>query len=67
VYHGEERYNVLEHSKYFKKVYEKFDSNTDGVLTEDEWAQMSKNPQAADTNGDRRVTLEEYAKWSLMR
>jgi Ca2+-binding EF-hand superfamily protein len=53
--------------EYFKKVVTKYDSSGDGVLTANEWASMSKSPEAADTDGDGRVTVEEYARWSLQQ
>ena len=48
---------------YFKKVIIKYDTNNDGELTPDEWSNMSKNPEAADTDGNGRITIEEYAIW----
>jgi len=53
------------HMKYYEAILKKYDKNADGSLTEDEWARMSKNPQAADVNRDGRITLEEYARWSI--
>jgi Ca2+-binding EF-hand superfamily protein len=52
---------------YFKKVVQKYDSSNDGVLTANEWASMSKDPSAADADGDGRITVEEYARWSMKR
>jgi Ca2+-binding EF-hand superfamily protein len=51
--------------EYFRKVVQKYDTSNDGVLTANEWASMSKDPSAADTNGDGRISVEEYARWSM--
>jgi Ca2+-binding EF-hand superfamily protein len=50
---------------YAKKVLSKYDANGDGELTSAEWAGMSKNPEAADTDHNGRITVEEYARWTL--
>jgi Ca2+-binding EF-hand superfamily protein len=52
---------------YYKKLFEKYDSNGDGKLGPDEWVNMSKNPEAADANGDKLISVEEYAVWSMKR
>ena len=46
-----------------KQMLEKYDTNKDGVLTANEWSSMSKNIAPADTNGDARVTVQEYARF----
>ena len=53
--------------KYFQQLIARYDKNGDKVLERDEWTSMSKNPEAADQNGDGRITLEEYARWALNR
>jgi hypothetical protein len=53
--------------EYFKKVVIKYDTNNDGELTSNEWASMSKNPEAADTDRNGRITIEEYARWQMHR
>jgi len=53
--------------KYYEELLNKYDKNGDGSLIEDEWATMSKNPQAADVNRDGRITVEEFAKWHMTR
>jgi Ca2+-binding EF-hand superfamily protein len=53
--------------EYFRKVLAKYDSNTDGELTANEWASMSKDPTPADTDGNGRITLEEFARWQIQR
>ncbi len=50
---------------YFKKVVQKYDTSNDGVLTANEWAVMSKDPSAADADGDGRISVNEYARWSM--
>ena len=52
---------------YFRKVFAKYDSNNDGALTANEWASMSKDPTPADTDGDGRITLDEFARWQIQR
>jgi hypothetical protein len=58
---------VPRHRQYFEQLFKKYDRNADGSLTEDEWSTMSKNPQAADGDGDGHITLEEYARWARPR
>lgn len=53
--------------EYFRKVLAKYDANTDGELTANEWASMSKDPTPADTDGNGRITLEEFARWQVQR
>lgn len=53
--------------EYFKKVVIKYDANNDGELTPNEWSSMSKNPEAADTDRNGRITIEEYAIWQTQR
>ena len=50
---------------YFTKVVAKYDKNSDKQLTRDEWSDMSKDPAAADVDGNGRVSVEEYARWSM--
>jgi len=49
--------------KYAEGMIEKYDRNADGVLVPDEWSEMSKNPEAADTDRNGRLTAIEYAVW----
>ena len=53
--------------EYYKKLVAKYDTNGDGALGPDEWVSMSKSPEAADVDGDKRITVEEYARWSMQR
>lgn len=48
---------------YYTKVLQKYDSNADGSLAKDEWNAMSKDPAAADTDQDGKITAVELAKW----
>lgn len=52
---------------YYRKLVAKYDANGDAALTADEWVKMSKNPEAADADGDQRITVEEFARWQLQR
>ncbi len=52
---------------YYKGLIGKYDANGDGALGPEEWVNMSKNPEAADTDGNKRITVEEYARWSMQR
>ena len=36
-----------------------------GDLTQSEWVEMAKSPEEADTNGDKRISVEEYARWQM--
>jgi len=50
--------------EYSQKLLGKYDRNGDGQLERDEWIYMGKNPEAADVDGDGRITVEEYAGWA---
>jgi hypothetical protein len=51
--------------EYYSRLLQKYDSNSDGSLTKDEWSKMSKDPAAADTDQNGKITVVEYAKWSM--
>jgi Ca2+-binding EF-hand superfamily protein len=53
--------------RYYQGLLKKYDTNSDGVLTQNEWQVMSRDPSAADTNGDARITVEELAIWATKR
>lgn len=41
----------------------RYDTNKDGVLTEDEWSKMGQNPKLADQDRDGRITAKELAEY----
>lgn len=45
--------------RYAEGLMRRYDENEDGKLTEDEWSEMGGNPEQADRDNDRVVTLEE--------
>jgi TolA-binding protein len=47
--------------KYSGFVIKKYDENGDEVLVSNEWSKMSKDPSAADTNHDGRISALELA------
>jgi Ca2+-binding EF-hand superfamily protein len=47
--------------KYAVDMIKKYDTNGDGVLTEDEWSKMNRDYSFADTDGDGRITPHELA------
>ena len=48
--------------KYAVGVIKKYDKNSDGVLTEDEWKSMPQDKSTADTDGDGRITPVELGR-----
>ena len=50
------------HLAVYRKLFDKYDTNRDGALVEDEWSKMRRPPKDADGNG--RITLDEYIRWS---
>lgn len=52
---------------YYTKLLQKYDSNSDGSLTKEEWSKMSKDPAAADFDQDGRITAVELGRWSMIR
>lgn len=53
--------------QYYSRLLTKYDTNGDGKLNAEEWATMSKDPSAADTDEDGLITVEELTKWSLKK
>ena len=53
------------YQQYADGLIRKYDKNGDGVLTADEWSEMSKSPEPADTNRDGRLTTTEYTLWLM--
>jgi len=49
--------------QYAEGVIKKYDKDGNGVLNSDEWSEMSKSPEAADTDRNGQVTAAEYAAW----
>jgi Ca2+-binding EF-hand superfamily protein len=47
--------------KHAVGLIKKYDTNQDGVLTEDEWSSMTNDYSAADTDQDGRITPTELA------
>jgi hypothetical protein len=52
---------------FSQQLIKKYDSNGDGTLTKNEWSSMSKDPSAADTDGDGKITPTEHAQWTASR
>ena len=52
---------------YAKGLVDKYDTNRDGALSKEEWSSMSKDPSAADIDGNGKITSEEYARWLMKR
>jgi hypothetical protein len=48
--------------RYAERTVRKHDSNHNGQLDADEWAALQGQPSAIDTNGDGRITVEEFAQ-----
>lgn len=44
---------------YAASLLKQYDTNKNGVLEREEWAQMSGDPKASDRNGDGVITLDE--------
>ncbi len=55
--------NVIEpkYRKYAVALIAKYDTNRDGMLTEDEWSQMNVDRSSADQDNDGRITPTEFA------
>lgn len=45
--------------EYARGLLSKYDTNGNRVLDEDEWKQISGDPQKADSNRDKRITYDE--------
>jgi Ca2+-binding EF-hand superfamily protein len=46
---------------FSRKTLGRYDTNGNGSLEKDEWSKMSNNPEAADKDGDGKITVEELA------
>ncbi|MBI2481311.1 MAG: hypothetical protein HYV60_22515 [Planctomycetia bacterium] len=52
---------------YYQKLLSKYDTNGDGALVAGEYKAMSKDPSAADSDGDGRISVNELAAWSMKK
>lgn len=53
--------------QYAQSLVRQYDTNHNGVLERDEWKNMSGDWQAADTNGDGILTVDEIANYLTRR
>jgi hypothetical protein len=53
--------------EYYRKLIGKYDKNGDSQLGPDEWVSMSRDPRGADADGNQRISVEEYARWSMQK
>ncbi|MGL6225448.1 MAG: hypothetical protein ACRC10_02350 [Thermoguttaceae bacterium] len=49
--------------KYASFIFDKYDTNRDGVLQREEWEKMPGSPQSMDISGDLAITLEEFVRY----
>lgn len=56
--------NVLH---YYEGFVRKYDTNGDGVLSQDEWKMLKEDPSAADVDDDDRITPAELARWHMKK
>ncbi|MDA8743338.1 EF-hand domain-containing protein [Rubripirellula amarantea] len=50
-----------------ERIIKRRDKNNDGMLTPSEWKTMLMSPADADANRDGKITVEEYARWTISR
>jgi hypothetical protein len=48
--------------RYAQYIVDRYDSNGDAQLVQEEWSRMSGSPQEADLNADGVITVEEFAR-----
>ena len=48
-------------------VFQRYDTNKNGVFEKSEWGGFRSDPSAADTNRDGKITRDEYTKWMEQR
>jgi len=53
-------------ARYAVAMIQRYDTNDDGILQLEEWANLPGTPQAIDLDGDQRITLEELI-WYFTR
>ena len=61
---AQERAAPAKVSRYATVVIQRYDSNGDGILQQDEWEKMPGTPQAIDLDGDGQITKDELI-WYL--
>lgn len=49
--------------RYARRMIVKYERNGDGQLEPEEWRQMGGDAGAADANGDRLITVEEFSQY----
>lgn len=49
--------------QYAGRIVSRYDKDNEGTLTADEWKQMLVDPSPADSDGNGRITAEEYGRW----
>lgn len=52
---------------YYEGFVRKYDTNGDGVLSQDEWKMLKEDPSAADVDDDDRITPAELARWHMKK
>lgn len=58
---------MAKYVKYAVGYIKRFDSNSDGVLTKEEWSKMSKDYSGADKDSDGRIAPRELAEFMMNR
>lgn len=58
---GDKREAALKVRRYAEGLLKQYDENKNGVLERDEWKKMRGDPEKADRNDDKIVTLDELA------
>ena len=51
-------------NRYARRLFDRHDTNGDGVIDATEWRRMKGNPMAMDFNADGKITLEELAAYT---
>ncbi|MFN3192515.1 MAG: protein kinase domain-containing protein [Aureliella sp.] len=53
--------------EYMRRTFSRSDTNSDGLLSQDEISKMLIKPKGADTDGDGAVTLQEYVQFRYQK